>query len=78
MDTATRRELDGIKEDLNAIIRELEGISSGVRSDFLNVGNDKCANSIDSVIAKYRYVKTKLNNMDTDTVTAWFKSLTAQ
>ena len=78
MDTATRRELDGIKEDLNAIIRELEGISSGVRSDFLNVGNDKCANSIDSVITKYRYVKTKLNNMDTDTVTAWFKSLTAE
>ncbi len=72
MNSAARSELNSIISELNSIIAELDSISSGVRNDFRNIGNDRCADSIDSVANKYRYVRKKLNNMDTETVTEWF------
>ena len=72
MDVSARCELDSIKRELNSIISELESISSGVRNDFIGIGNDKCADCIDKVLNQYYYVRRKLNNLDTSTVTENF------
>ena len=69
MDASARNELASIKGELNSIIRELESISSGVRNDFTGIGNDKCADCINKVLNQYYYVRKKLNNLDTSTVT---------
>lgn len=69
MDANARAELASIKRELNSIISELESISGGVRRDFVGIGNDQCASCIDRVVNQYRYVKRKLDNMDTSTVT---------
>ena len=47
-------QLEGYRIELNSIIRELESIEAGVKRDFKNIGNDKCAESIHSVIVKYK------------------------
>lgn len=69
MDAGARNELASIKGELNSIISELESISSGVRNDFVGIGSDKCADCIDQVLNQYYYVRRKLNNLDTYTVT---------
>ncbi len=69
MDASAKNELASIKKELNSIIGELESISEGVRKDFVGIGNDKCADCIDKVLSQYRYVRTKLKNLDTSTVT---------
>ena len=46
-------QLGNYQQELYNIIRELESIEDGVRRDFKNVGNDKCANYIHTVIEKY-------------------------
>lgn len=69
MNASARAELASIKRELNSIISELDSISSGVRRDFVGIGNDQCANCIDRVTNQYRYVKRRLDNMDTSTVT---------
>ena len=69
MDASARNELSSIKRELNSIISELESISRGVRNDFTGIGNDKCADCIDKVLNQYYYVRRKLNNLDTKTVT---------
>lgn len=69
MNASARAELASIKRELASIISELEDISGGVRRDFVGIGNDQCANCIDRVTNQYRYVKRKLDNMDTSTVT---------
>lgn len=72
MDASARNELASIKRELSSIISELESISRGVRGDFTGIGNDTCADCIDKVIDQYNYVKRKLNNLDTSTVTDSF------
>lgn len=72
MDSGARNELNAIIRELNSIINELEDISRGVRYDFKNIGNDKCADCIDKVLSNYYTVRRKLNNMDTSTVTESF------
>lgn len=69
MNANAQAELASIKRELNSIISELESISNGVRQDFVGIGNDQCANCIDRVINQYRYVKRKLDYMNTSTVT---------
>lgn len=69
MDSSARSELNSIISELNSIITELEDISHGVRYDFNNIGNEKCAECIDKVLSNYYTVRRKLNNMDTFTVT---------
>ncbi len=68
MDPEARYELYLIKRELTRIINELENISYGVRRDFKNVGNNKCADSISRSADKYRTVRRKLDNIDTETV----------
>ena len=69
MDSAAKSELNDIIRELNSIISELESISSGVRRDFKNIGNEKCADCIDKVVSNYYTVRRKLRNMDTSKVT---------
>ena len=63
MNAAAEQELQGIKDSLRGVIRDLQEISRGVRYGFTGIGNDLCANCIDRVIEKYQGVLTKLNNM---------------
>ena len=72
MNASARNELASIKRELNSIISELESISKGVRNDFTGIGNNKCADCIDRVLDQYYYVRRKLNNLDTTTVTEGF------
>ena len=74
MKRADLNELNAIKRELQQIINELDSISNGVRNDFANVGNNKCATRIKEVANNYRSVLRKLNSMDTNTVTAEFAS----
>ena len=69
MNANASAELASIKRELDSIIRELDDISSGVRRDFVGIGNEQCANCIDRVTNQYRFVKSKLDAMDTSTVT---------
>lgn len=63
MDSATRREIGSIKTELQSIINELDNISIGLKTDFKNIGNDKCAQVVANVADRYRNVKKKLNNI---------------
>lgn len=65
MDQKAVNELNSIKSELRSIIRELDSIADGVRGDFKNIGNDKCANCIDNVKNEYQNVLRKLNNINT-------------
>ena len=76
MDASAREELNAIKKELNSIIAELESISFGVKNDFVGIGNDQCGKCIDKVISQYKYVKKKLDNLDTRTLTEAFKQAT--
>ena len=72
MDAAARAELNSIKRELTSIISELESVSYAVRHEFVGIGSEKCSDCIDTVIDRYRYVKRKLDNMDTKKVTEGF------
>lgn len=65
MDSSAIGELNSIKSELRSIITEMESIASGVRSEFTGIGNERCAQSIESVISKYYGVLRILNNIDT-------------
>ena len=54
-------QLKECRMELKNIIRELEKIESHIRNDYSNVGNVQCADSIKSVISKY---KNALNSVD--------------
>lgn len=72
MNASAKSELASIKKELNSIISELESISKGVRNDFSGIGSNKCADCIDKVLDQYYYVRKKLNNLDTETLTESF------
>ena len=63
MDASTRRELDDIQSELQSIINELSNIAVGIRTDFKNIGNDRCAQAIERVADQYRTVKRRLYNI---------------
>lgn len=52
------------RTELNNIIKELETIERHVRNDYSNVGNVQCADSIKSVINKYKSALRILNSVD--------------
>ena len=61
--------LNSIRSELNSVIGELGSIAAGISADCTGVGNDRCAQSINSVVSRYQYVLRLLNNVDTSTVT---------
>ncbi len=65
-------ELYLIKSELQSIINELENIASGINRDFEGIGNEKCASRVNDIADHYRYVKRKLNNIDTSKISEKF------
>lgn len=74
MDANSNYELYLIKKELNNIINELDSISRGMNSNFKGIGNQRCASCISNVANKYRWVKKKLDNIDTSKVTEAYAS----
>ena len=58
--------LNSCRNELQSIINELVAIEDGVRYDFKGIGQNFCADSLDTIINKYRYVLKRLNNVDTN------------
>ena len=58
--------LNSCKSELRSIIRELEKIEEGVRYGFTGIGQEHCADSLNSVIRKYRNVLYRLEQVDTN------------
>ncbi|MDR6121354.1 hypothetical protein QFZ87_000951 [Bacillus sp. SLBN-46] len=72
MNESGQQELYLIKQELESIINELESIATGIQGDFEGIGNEKCASKVNSIAEQYRFVKGKLNNIDTSKVTEEF------
>lgn len=58
-------ELENIKWQLNNVINELDDIAYWVNTEFKNIGAENCATCIWNVADQYRYVKSRLENIDT-------------
>ena len=71
------RELKEYRRELRAIISELENLERGIRHDFKNVGNDKCADCIRSVINKYQSALRTLNSIDASVLDKLVKKATS-
>ena len=65
------KSLNECRSELNSIITELWNIEGDVRSCGENIGQDLCANCIDLIVNKYRNVKTKLDQVDTNRLADW-------
>lgn len=57
-------QLKEYRAELKKIITELETIERHIRNDYKNVGNVQCADSINSVINKYKNALATLNSVD--------------
>lgn len=68
MDTSAMYELENIKWQLDQVIKELDDIAWNVNYNFTNIGNYLCAQCIWNVAEQYRYVRRKLDNIDTSRV----------
>lgn len=53
-----------IIRELRSIIKELDAISNGIRTDFQGIGNEKCARVISEVNSRYNTALSKLNQID--------------
>lgn len=58
------QELRECRRELRSIITSLENLERSIRNDFKNVGNKECAESIHSVIVKYKSALNTLNSVD--------------
>lgn len=58
------QELIACRAELKSIINSLYTLENNIRNNFKNVGNDKCADSIHSVIVKYESALRTLNSVD--------------
>lgn len=72
MDSSARSQLDSIKYELDAVIREIYSISDGIRGDFKGIGNEICADALRNIAGDYNRVKNKLNNINTSVITESF------
>lgn len=70
MTSSAKAELEAIKREISSIISSLNDVAYGVRNDFCGIGNERCADSIQSVINKYTYVKRTLDGIDTTEIEA--------
>lgn len=68
MNFDSQSELQSIIWELSSIINELDSISADVRKNFTNIGNNKCADTIDIVNENYRNALQKLYNVDVNDV----------
>lgn len=69
MDANSAYELYLIKNELQSIINELNNIAFEISKDFSNIGENQVSACIYNVAEKYKVVKRKLDNIDTEKVT---------
>ena len=67
---SARSEVNALASQLTALVAKLEDVSNGLRTDFSGIGNERCAQSIDSAIKDCRSVISKLKNMNMTKKTA--------
>ena len=53
--------LNSCRKELHAILRELKILEEGIRTSFSGIGQDRCADCLESVIERYQML---LNNLD--------------
>ena len=58
--------LESCRDELSAILKELNDIEIGVRTQFTGIGQEHCADCIDAVIRKYQKILNDLYNVDTN------------
>ena len=66
---SAKSEVNSIISELNSIISELSSISAAMKTEFKGIGSEKCAESINSVIANCKKAKKSLSNMNMNQVT---------
>lgn len=66
MDSWARREISSIISELNSITNKLDEIARGLKtkSDFQNIGSERCAQCLESVSNQYKTVKRQLGNIN--------------
>ena len=61
----SRMNIEQARSEMRSIIAELESIEQGIRSDFRGIGQDRCANAVNSITNYYRNtVLRQLNSME--------------
>jgi hypothetical protein len=63
MDPKVKNKINSIIYDINAIARELEEISNGLRYEFKGIGSVKSASSLQNAAYKYKRVSQELRNI---------------
>ncbi len=74
MDQSSQKELNSIKNELQRIINELNDISRGIRCGFSNIGEKRAADCVSRAAERYKSAKRKLDNIDTEKVTAEYSA----
>lgn len=59
-------ELTEVSSKIDFIIKELDDISNGVRSNLDGIGNDICASSLEAMADNYRDIKRKVDNVSNE------------
>lgn len=63
--------LNQCKSELRSIISELEQIEAGIRAEFKGIGQDICADAVSSMAEHYRYVQSRIENIDYNFLADW-------
>ena len=64
--------LNQCRSELRSIIREIRDIEDGIRSDFQGIGQDVCANKLESVAVWYNDgVMGQLNSVNPNLLADW-------
>lgn len=72
MASGTDRRVENIKSEIRSINNELSDCSSLLRSQFQGIGTDMCSDCLDDIISQLQYVITRLNRIDTSSLTQEF------
>lgn len=64
--------LKSCRNELRSIINELNAIEDGIRYQFSGIGQENCADCIESVISKYQSVLNRLYNVDQNRIADFF------
>ena len=65
MGASEKAELYFVKKDLNKVIIEMDDIATSIKGDFEGIGEDKCANCVQSINSTFQRIKQKMNYIDT-------------
>jgi hypothetical protein len=66
MSSQAQQELYLVKQELQAIINELEQIAAEIVHEFEGIGSEQCTSAIQRAADQYRYVNRKLSSVTCD------------